>query len=66
MPTYAYECPKCHAEMELVRSMTDESPGPLCCQEGCNGETMVRVLSTSSFVLKGSGWARDGYAGKKS
>lgn len=66
MPTYEYSCPKCGFETELVRSISDESPGPLCCQDNCNGETMVRVLSASSFVLKGSGWAKDGYAGKKS
>lgn len=61
MPTYEYVCKKCGSTVELIRSITDESPGPLCCSENCNAEPMVRQISATSFVLKGSGWAKDGY-----
>lgn len=32
-----------------------------CYADNCNGELMYRMISTTSFVLNGSGWARDGY-----
>jgi putative FmdB family regulatory protein len=61
MPTYVYQCPKCGRRAELEQSMTNRT-APMCCEESCNVE-METVIGVTSFVLKGSGWARDGYSG---
>lgn len=58
MPTYVYECQKCKSLLELVQKISDESR-PSC--EKCDAGEMQRVIQPSSFVLKGSGWAKDGY-----
>lgn len=62
MPTYVYECPKCHKQLELVQSIRDRKH-PVCVEEGCNAVEMDSIIQAGSFVLKGSGWARDGYSG---
>ncbi len=62
MPIYEFRCPKCRRTIELQKSIHDES-APICCEEGCDGQQeMERVISSSSFSLKGAGWARDGYS----
>lgn len=73
MPTYVYECPSCQTRMEIVQKFDD--PAPTCekceshssdCPDGCsNGPDMERVIVPSTFVLKGRGWAKDGYSGGK-
>ena len=63
MPTYVYECPKCSRRTELEQPMINRIR-PICCEEGCNVE-METVIGSTSFVLKGAGWARDGYSGGK-
>lgn len=61
MPTYVYECPKCHKSTELIQSFK-EKKAPLCMEPGCDGQIeMESIISSTSFILKGSGWARDGY-----
>ncbi len=59
MPYYLYECPKCRRQIELEQKIKDRC-APLCCEENCNIE-METVVTTTGFILKGSGWARDGY-----
>lgn len=62
MPRYEFECKKCKDVIELVKSINDESC-PLCCKEGCDGIEMERILSVSTtFHLKGLGWAAEGYS----
>ena len=61
MPTYQFRCPKCRREIELQRSIKDESK-PLCCEDSCGGIEMEQLISTTSFILSGNGWARDGYS----
>lgn len=63
MPTYEYECQKCHKHVELVQPMNNRIP-PICCEDGCSIE-MTPLISVSTFILKGYGWASDGYIGKK-
>ena len=62
MPTYVYECPKCHRQVELVRSIKEDSTEPLCCEEDCGGLEMFKVIQPAAFHLKGKGWAKDGYS----
>lgn len=61
MPVYEYRCMKCKREVELQQSINDETV-PLCCEDSCGGIAMQRVISSTSFVLVGGGWGRDGYS----
>ncbi len=60
MPTYEYECSKGH-QFEAVQSMHDE-PLKRCRQ--CRAKVR-RLISSSSFILKGGGWYSDGYGSAK-
>jgi len=59
MPIYEYQCPKCGV-FEVTQRIT-ESPLKKC--PTCKSK-IERILSRSSFVLKGSGWYATDY-GKK-
>lgn len=63
MPIYTYECPKCHKQVDLEQKISAKQ-APLCFEEGCDTETF-QVIGKSSFVLKGGGWAKDGYGSKR-
>ena len=52
MPTYEYECSKCPRVFE-VRQRISEKPLETC--EVCGGPVR-RLLSASTFILKGGGW----------
>jgi predicted nucleic acid-binding Zn ribbon protein len=60
MPAYAFRCPKCNNEVELVMSITEYSKAstkPVCVLEGCDGQQeMVSIPVLTSFQLKGTGW----------
>ena len=65
MPTYLYECQTCQTRYEEQLSVS-ERDAP--CERGfcsnCNTDAkIIRVIGNSGgFQLKGSGWAKDGYA----
>ena len=61
MPIYEYRCDKCGQEFELFRSITDNGT-PSC--KSCGGP-VKKLISRSSFHLKGTGWYVTDYAGKK-
>ncbi len=60
MPIYEYCCEECDHVFEVLQSGFDERKEtcPLCESES------KRVISNTSFVLKGSGWYVTDYAGK--
>jgi putative FmdB family regulatory protein len=58
MPVYEYECAGCDKIFELQQKIADE-PIQVCPQ--CGGEVR-KLISMSSFQLKGSGWYTDGYS----
>jgi len=63
MPTYEYKCEQCGKCFEIVQKITEEAltECPLQkCDEKERGEVQ-RVISKSSFSLKGGGWYKDGY-----
>lgn len=60
MPIYEYECTKCGNIEEAVQKMSD-SPLTTCRQ--CSGK-LHKLISQSSFHLKGSGWYVTDYANK--
>ena len=58
MPVYEYECSGCRKVFEVQQKMSDAvlSHCPECAAE------VKKIVSVSSFQLKGSGWYADGYA----
>ena len=61
MPIYEYKCKKCGKEFEMFQGITD--PAARSCRF-CNGPVR-KMMSLSSFHLKGSGWYATDYGGKK-
>lgn len=59
MPTYEYGCPKCSHEFEAEQRITDE---PIKCCPNCRSRKVKRLISRTSFVLKGGGWYSDLYS----
>ena len=57
MPIYEYQCKKCGV-FEVTQRIT-ESPLTVC--PTCKGD-VHRLISHTSFVLKGSGWYATDYA----
>jgi len=58
MPVYEYECNSCGKVFEVQQRMAD---APLTDCPECDGK-VKKVMSMSSFQLKGGGWYADGYA----
>ncbi|RUM89050.1 MAG: zinc ribbon domain-containing protein [Thermodesulfatator sp.] len=61
MPIYEYQCESCGNIVENWQRITDP---PLEECESCGGK-MKKLISQSSFHLKGSGWYVTDYAGSK-
>jgi len=59
MPIYEYECEECKKVVEAIQSFSD---APLTDCPSCSG-TLQKLISKSSFHLKGGGWYADGYNG---
>ena len=64
MPMYEYECEKCHRTFEVEQKITE--PKLTTCvltleSVPCEGEVKRLISGPGSFVLKGGGWAKDGY-----
>lgn len=57
MPVYEYECKSCRKVFEVQQKMADK---PLTSCPECEGE-VKKLMSMSSFQLKGGGWYADGY-----
>ena len=60
MPFYEYECTKCHHHTEVFQKISDP---PITKCEKCKGK-MKKLISQSTFHLKGSGWYVTDYASK--
>ena len=53
MPIYEYECLTCKIRFEKIQKISDE---PIrICQE-CNSDAVKKLISATSFRLKGQGW----------
>ena len=62
MPIYEYECPACEKVFEVHQGINDN---PLTSCSVCGGD-VKKIVSMSSFHLKGGGWYSDGYASSSS
>lgn len=62
MPIYEYRCDRCGKEFEAWQKFSD-APIETC--EACGGHAS-KMISQSSFILKGSGWYVTDYGNKHS
>ncbi len=53
MPIYEYGCKNCGHEWEDIQRITDD-PQTVC--PSCGEPRAQRLISQTSFILKGSGW----------
>ena len=65
MPIYEYVCQKCGHHLEVMQKISDK---PLSKCPNCRGK-LEKIISQTSFQLKGSGWyvtdyAKSGKSGK--
>ena len=75
MPTYVYECPQCKKQKEVVCSIKELDSQHIVCSCINKGPhlwegdlfhvSMKRIIAPTSFILKGPGWAKDGYSNGK-
>jgi putative FmdB family regulatory protein len=63
MPIYEYRCRRCGQTIEAMQKMSDR---PLRKCRNCSGR-LEKLISRTSFALKGGGWYSEGYlkSGKK-
>ena len=58
MPIYEYRCEKCDSRFEVIQKFSDK---PLKFCSNCKGR-LTKLISQTSFQLKGSGWYVTDYA----
>ncbi|MFO0748877.1 MAG: zinc ribbon domain-containing protein [Myxococcota bacterium] len=63
MPIYEYRCEKCGTVIEKMQRMSD---APLVHCDACGEDALKKMISQTSFVLKGSGWYATDYKAKPS
>jgi putative FmdB family regulatory protein len=59
MPIYEYACGGCGSEFEIEQRITDD---PVKSCPRCRSRKVKRLISQTSFVLKGGGWYADLYS----
>jgi len=66
MPLYRYYCTHCDIEFEKFMTMNEKCDvkTQIFCPD-CGGGKNESLVSKTSFVLKGTGWHRDGYTDMK-
>jgi putative FmdB family regulatory protein len=62
MPLYEYQCDSCKKVLEVMQKFSD---APLDACPECGGP-VAKLMSMSSFALKGSGWYTTDYKRKSS
>ncbi|MBI5561439.1 MAG: zinc ribbon domain-containing protein [Deltaproteobacteria bacterium] len=61
MPIYEYRCNSCGTVFEEIQKFSD-APVKVC--KNCSSDKVEKLISQSSFVLKGTGWYATDYAKK--
>src|SRR5262245_32127246 len=62
MPVYEYECGACGHRFEEWQKMSDK---PIRTCPKCKAKKVEKLISATSFQLKGGGWYSDLYSSKK-
>lgn len=63
MPLFDYKCTNCGETLELLQKFNEATPGE--CPHCKAQNTLERLVSKSSFHLKGDGWYKDLYSSSK-
>jgi len=63
VPIYEYVCEACGRLSEVLQKMND--PPPRECPE-CGERKLARIVSRTTFQLKGAGWHSDLYSAPRS
>lgn len=61
MPIYEYHCDTCEKNFEIVQKIT-EAPKKSCPE--CGGRKFKKLVSSTAFQLKGTGWYATDYKDK--
>lgn len=62
MPIYEYKCQKCDNYFEQIQKATDK---PLRICPNCGKKQLKKLVSSTSFQLKGTGWYVTDFKNKK-
>ena len=60
MPIYEYRCQSCNKKIEAIQKVNDKQ---LTICKKCGGK-LKRIISNTSFILKGTGWYATDYKKK--
>ena len=63
MPIYEYQCSNCNNHIEKLQKINDE---PLITCPDCQKKSLSKVVSSSGFRLKGTGWYETDFKNKSS
>jgi putative FmdB family regulatory protein len=63
MPIYEYACSQCGKTFDVMQKVSD--PAPEKCEACGSTGTLSKMVSRTSFVLKGGGWYSDLYGSTK-
>lgn len=58
MPIYEYSCPDCGHRFDVLQKFSDD---PVRDCPSCKAQNVKKLISATSFVLKGGGWYKDHY-----
>lgn len=61
MPIYEYKCRACGHQLEAIQKISDP---PLTLCPTCQKDQLEKLISASSFQLKGTGWYATDYRDK--
>jgi putative FmdB family regulatory protein len=61
MPIYEYQCLDQGHRFEVLQKMSED---PISVCQECGGKVR-KLISAAGFMLKGSGWYKDGYSSSK-
>jgi putative FmdB family regulatory protein len=62
MPIYEYKCTECEHRLEKLQKMSDD---PLKDCPECGKSALTKLVSASSFKLKGTGWYETDFKNNK-
>jgi putative FmdB family regulatory protein len=62
VPIYEYQCANCNHKLECIQRVDDN---PLLTCPNCNTDNLRKLVSKTSFRLKGSGWYVTDFKDKK-
>jgi len=65
MPSYEYQCLSCGEIIPIKHPITDSAQAILYCPACERMRSVKRIISKTSFILKGGTWAKDGYTREK-